>query len=510
MNSSKKFSLIAIWCISILLAGCDLQELPTNGKTDEEALGTLEALQTTTYGNYKMLKGSGSDYSYYVKQLYQLGEHGSDDVSLSGTTSDPLYYSYNYNHNPSMGNVTFFWRQSYKIIFGANKVIENITPGESKQGDQLLGENMFLRAWVHFNLVNIFGRPYTQNPGNNPGIPIMTKADVEALPARSSVKEVYDFVVSELKKSADLMTVNKKNWYASKEVAYALLSRVYLYMEENQLAVEYANKVINSGRYELVDTQTFREYFTIPIENNPETIFAIKHIPTDAHGNGNLGSMYYTSPGGVGWGEMYASKQYRDLINEYPDDARHDFIQPKYRRDEQGNIVTDENGDPVLEERNGYPKYFTLKFVNQQGIPSLSSPAIVRLAEMYLNRAEAYAKMGGHDQEAIDDVNRIRQRANLSGNELYSTSDLKGHDSVLDVVLEERRLELAWEAQRKYDVFRNGRTLFRDYPGTHLNPSNPGIDMEAGTQAIPADHPRVIFYIPDTEIELNPSLEQNP
>lgn len=130
-------------------------------------------------------------------------------------------------------------------------------------------------------------------------------------------------------------------------------------------------------------------------------------------------------------------------------------------------------------------------------------------ATMNAFRAESNAKLG-NDQEAIDDVNVIRQRAGLNGNALYTVGDLKGRDSVLDVVLEERRLELAFEAHRKLDIFRNDRDLVRDYPGTHLNPNNPGVDMEKGTQIIPPDHPRVVFFIPENELSLNPNLEQNP
>lgn len=128
---------------------------------------------------------------------------------------------------------------------------------------------------------------------------------------------------------------------------------------------------------------------------------------------------------------------------------------------------------------------------------------------MYLNRAEANVKLG-NAQAAISHVNMIRQRAGLNGDALYSVSDLKDHDTVLDIVLEERRLELAWESHRGHDLFRNGRTMFRDYQGTHLNPSYPGVNMSDSTQTIPADHPRAIYFIPETELDVNPNLEQNP
>src|SRR5699024_10483308 len=109
----------------------------------------------------------------------------------------------------------------------------------------------------------------------------------------------------------------------------------------------------------------------------------------------------------------------------------------------------------------------------------------------------------GNYQQAIDDVNLIRKRAGLSGDALYSVNNLKWNDSVLDVVLQERRLEFAFEGLRKFDLLRNDRSIVRNYPGTHLDPGE-------STQVIQPDDPRIVFYIPENEIELNPNLKQNP
>jgi hypothetical protein len=187
---------------------------------------------------------------------------------------------------------------------------------------------------------------------------------------------------------------------------------------------------------------------------------------------------------------MYASIGYMNLLNKYPDDVRHSFVQVQYAA----------NGVDTL-KRNNIGKIFVNKFSWQEGQVNLSSPVILRLAEMYLDRAEANAKLG-NDQAAIDDVNLIRTRAGLSGSELYTTADLKGHATVLEVVLEERRLELAFEGQRTIDLFRNNLPLVRAYPGYH--------SADRYNQTIPANSPLVVQYIPEREIELNPKLAQNP
>ncbi|MEN7550106.1 RagB/SusD family nutrient uptake outer membrane protein [Rapidithrix thailandica] len=479
--------------LALSFNACNLELEPADAISFDKMFSDEEGARAATLGNYSYLKDP-----YYIKYLMQMGEFPGDNVSLSGTTTDHLFYAYNYQHFPGMGNTTGFWRKSYQTIYGANQVIENIENGVSDELDQLKGENYFIRAMVHFDLVRLFGRPYAQDGGASLGVMIKDNTDVEDIPGRSTVKEVYDFVEGDLLRAVDLMGSSKSNAYASKEVAYALLARLYLYKEDNAKAIEYADKVINSGRYELVSTSNLPGYYRLDPEENSETIFAIKHIAVDDREWGSIGSMYYHGDG-AGWGEMYASQTIRELL--IPEDQRNSFIEPQYQYDEDDNIIVDDEGNPVLYERGGYPKYYINKFSYQDDIVTLSSPVILRLAEMYLTRAEANAKLG-NDQEAIDDVNLIRERAGLTGANLYTVGDLKGHASVLDVVLEERRMELMFEAHRPFDVYRNNRTMNRDYPGTHLNGD--------GLKSISPDHPRVIYFIPEEEIGLNDKMKQNP
>ena len=158
--------------------------------------------------------------------------------------------------------------------------------------------------------------------------------------------------------------------------------------------------------------------------------------------------------------------------------------------------------DKKLEDRNGYLKYFILKCSGQEGQGHLWSPVISRLAEIYLIRAEANAKLG-RIQSSLDDVNVIRKRAGIPTTGLWTTANL-GEKSVLDVVLTERKLELAWEGHRKFDVFRNGYTLDRKYPGTHISNSNSFLTVDAKSN-------EVIDYIPEQQITLtNGVLKQKP
>ena len=158
--------------------------------------------------------------------------------------------------------------------------------------------------------------------------------------------------------------------------------------------------------------------------------------------------------------------------------------------------------DKKLANRNGYLKYYIIKCSGQEGQGQLWSPVISRLSEMYLIRAEAYAKQG-NVQGALTDVNILRQRAGIPEAGLWTTSNLNGL-SALDVVMQERKLELAWEGHRKFDVFRNGLTMDRRYPGTHLSGTDP-------FYTINPNQTEIVEFIPEQQILLSGGvLIQNP
>ncbi|KAB7728675.1 RagB/SusD family nutrient uptake outer membrane protein [Rudanella paleaurantiibacter] len=478
------FSRLAGLGLVVMMSACSIDKKPYNGLPEDAVLQNAQGLRAATDGNYMFIKDSD-----YTRNLYIMNEYPGDNVTLSGTTTDPLFLTYTYRRTSDQGNALQIYRKGYQAIVGCNKVIGSIKEGSSKELDQILGENLFLRAMVHFDLVRLFGRPYAQSPETNLGIIIKTDTKADDNASRATVKEVYTFVVSELQKAARLMTVNRTNSYASPAAANALLSRVYLYMNDNTNAIKYADGVITEGRFALATPTQVPDFYAVENEQNKEIIFAIKHTLKDDRTWSSIGSMYYTSPGGVGWGEVYASQAFQDLVNKYPNDQRRSYLVRKLTA--QG----------VQEKRNGIDKVYVTKFSNQAGLPTLSSPVVLRLAELYLNRAEAYAKLG-ETAKAIDDVNLIRRRAGLSGADLYTPTDLKGLPSVLDVVLQERRVELAFEGHRPYDLFRNNRSLVRNYPGYH--------NTATGQQTVPPDDKQVVHLVPESELVLNKNLKQNP
>lgn len=501
MRSNTRKSIVGIVLLSLFAASCEQYFEPTTAIDETSALSNASDVATVTIGNYAFLKNAN-----YTTSGHILMEYPSDEIAQGQISSNDLTRAYRYTHINTSAHATNYWAECYKTIAAANKVIGFVPDDASAELRQLKGENIFLRAMIHFNLVRIFGRPYNQNNASNPGIPILTdllsESEVDNI-KRSTVKEVYDSVITDLLRAAELMSERKPGIYASKEVAYALLSKVYLFKEDNENALKYANLVISSGRYSLIPSANLPNYFRSTPENNAETIFAVRHTNVQIAG---ISTMYISSDvslnpkaqGVSGWAELYASRKYWDFIRQHPEDLRLSFITPY-----QINGVLQYNGklDPPT------PMYYINKFTLQEGVINAASPVYLRLADIYLIRAEANAKMG-NAEAALQDVNLIRSRAGLSGNALYSTGSVSAAGkTILDVVLEERFLELAFEGHRVYDLFRNGRPMERNYPGTHSQNNTPTTNVY---QKVEPTDPRVVFYIPQAEIDRNSNLTQNP
>ena len=550
------------------LTACDIERLPYGSMSAEQITNDPSAsLDALINGVYAQLK-TWSD------PMHRCGEYAGDNMMIRGSSTDAFFEFISYSRTPNNYRLQNFWDYGYKGIAQASNIINMIEEGQSAEIDNQLGECYYVRGMLYFYFVRAYGRPYYQAPNKNLGVPIVngTPENINDLflEDRATVHETYEQAISDLKKAEQLMTIDKGAAYASKAAAQAMLSRVYLYMSGTyekpntqyaQMAVEYADKVINSGNYSLLSREDFMKYNTFTPENNDESIFVVKRVASEFSGYDHyygVGGMY-ANIGGMGWGEMFASAKYIDLLNETgrndwrPDsykivDARAAFIEPTYRADHQlvfrfikkdsetvenyaqfnavkngANVTcTDAEGTsytltPVSEEEeiysinyNGttyegvldyfislnrvYPQFYITKCSREGEDSHLHSPIISRLGEIYLNRAEAYAKLGNYGA-ALNDLNIIRERSIVGGG--YASLDASNAGDLID---KERQLELAYQAERSYDVFRNGKPLDRTFPGPHNQ-----------AEIVEASDYRVTYYIPQNAINAYPgTLTQNP
>lgn len=506
-----KNKLIIIAAFSMLIySGCKLEDNPTNAVTTASLATTPDGLTNAVNGAYALFKDQGLQFegstdlnNMYLRQYFQMSDFASDDVVCGQVTTDPFFLSFSLAHSPTQANASYFWYVSYKIISDANTVIEAASkisnPTAAQQ--QLIGECYFLRAFCEFNLTRFFAEPYTINP-NAPGIVLRTSTTDPAIKARSSVKDTYAQIIADAVKASQLMTdgASRGVIYATKEAAEALLSRVYLYEGDYQNTITYSNSVINSGKFTEASATDFKTLFA-NAQTDKETIFCIAFDALDDYGKaGSIASQYYSN-GNSGWGEEFASQPLRDLYAQHPSDVRTSYIQD------------DVDSTGAQQYKNGIPIYYVTKFSGQGGSPTLSSPIMFRLSEMYLNRAEAEANLN-QTSAALNDVDFIRSNRGLSG-ALYNGT-VPANQTVLGVVLQERRLELAFEADRTFTVYRNKMNMDRTYWGYHI----PGLQAaDINLSVAPTNYPnlivpytstKIIYYIPEAEILSNTAATQNP
>ena len=511
MKNNYKIFAFSVLMITLSFTSCSKWNVAPRDQISTESLAeTKDGIINVTNGVYALFKnqvefnGFIDDNNQYLRQYFQMTDFASDDIVCGQVTTDPLYYSFTYTHSPDQSNARFFWYVAYKMINGANTVIDIVENSDKIEKDQLvnqiLGENYFLRAFTEFNLLRFYANlPTVGNPETDPGIILRLSPDEPAKKARATVKETYEQIIADAEKAASLMTMDRGKEFASKQAAWALLSRVYLYLEDNDKTIAYADSVINCGKYALETADSYPTYFPNAISRD-ETIFLIAFTQQDNRGKfGSIASMLY-SDGNSGWGEEFASKSLRDVMAEHPEDVRWKYI----------DTLFNDNGE--VQKKNGIEVYYITKFSFQDGDPNLSSPVMFRLAEMYLNRAEAYAKKGD-ETHALADVNEIRKNRGLQ-NSLYN--NVPAGQTLLDVVLKERRLELAFESHRTYDLVRNHRDIIRKYWGYHIKGLQvPDIDLNSPPEGYPElvinwNDPAILYYIPSDEILANDLCVQNP
>ena len=324
------------------MTGCNLDITMYDGVMEEQF--DNKNLLELSQGSYRLLKNDGG----LIDNGYYFWAFGADDVTWNGTSTGSTFKLYDYSRNITSSTTEYTWELGYRVIGNCNKIIEIIQGlGNESTREQtiMMGENYYLRALSYFLLVNEFAQPYSNNPTQNPGLPLKLTSDPNDLPqSRSTVAEVYDQVVLDLKDAITYLTLQQgetpnSNIYATKEAAEALLARVYLYMENWDGAWEMANKVITSGRFELERGNRFATYSQLIPEDNKETIFAVRRtLDKDDDGYSRMGSMYIRIDGS-GWEEMSPSSRYLELLelhlnaNDMPQDLRSKFIVKRYVED---------------------------------------------------------------------------------------------------------------------------------------------------------------------------------
>lgn len=308
----KKIAIAALAAAATMITSCDIDRAPYGYYTDDKIMADKEAAVDV------LLNGCYSKMKTASEHLHYCGEFPSDNVCKDKPTTNPFGTYFTYQHTVNNSGLSTVWNSAYNIISQTSSLMNMIQEGESVELDNKLGQAYYMRGMMYFYLCRVFGRPYYQEPGKNLGVPIVNGMPEDLsnlnLPDRSTVKETYEQVLADLKKAEQLMTGFKSGTYVSKYAAQALLAKVYMYMSgtfENpdkefaQLSYNYANTVIESGQFSLLNRSSFMRYNELAPDDpsQTETIFAVKYIASDVADWGDpIGSMY-AEIDGQGWGK---------------------------------------------------------------------------------------------------------------------------------------------------------------------------------------------------------------
>ena len=331
------------------------------------------------------------------------------------------------------------WTDYYARIAACNSVLFQLDEMRAKETNDTLemrveAEARFLRAAYYFMLVNAYAQPYNvESAATEPGVPLKTSEVIEDhYFARNSVAEVYEQMVEDLKRSVTCfrdITPFARPIRANYAAAATLLSRVYLYMEEYEQAVAYADSAIAFPGFGILDLNTHPMTESFSSLSSVETLFSQRgSFVSFLHQSDSLdvGSVYQPRP--VPYGNFYTASD--DLLACYAetDLRRQAFFVPRF-------FNTD--------------TYRCLK-VRRLSDDVVGEDHVIRLPEAYLNKAEALAILGRDDEAKTTLMELLRNR--------YAPGDVPsltmGGVELVQYIRDERRRELCYEGHRWFDLRR--------------------------------------------------------
>ncbi|HPM31152.1 MAG TPA: RagB/SusD family nutrient uptake outer membrane protein, partial [Chryseolinea sp.] len=376
-----KLKIVAALITLFFVSSCNdkLDVTDPDAISDELSLSNDKNVKSTLLGAYDGLSQSGLFGGEVLLNSELLASNG--EVVFSGTFNDPADI-WRKIMTTTNGDVSTFWIESYNTINVCNNVLSALDVVNEDDRDQVEGEALFLRGLTYFELVKYFGQPYSAgNSSSNLAVPLMLVDDRNSLeqPDRATVEEVYTQILEDLTTAESQLAEGQVSGRASKEVAAAILSRVYLQMANYAEARDAANRVIESDVYSL--NNSYAACF-----NNATTNEDIFDIPVLTQDGVNSMQTYYAATTEGGRGDVEVQQEHLDLYTS--DDERLDLF------------YIDESTDEI---RVG-------KWVYLYG-----NVKIVRLAEMYLTRAECNFRLAtAIGDTPLNDVNLIRDRAGLT------------------------------------------------------------------------------------------------
>jgi hypothetical protein len=365
------------------------------------------------------------------------------------------------------------WDAGYLVIQQANlamRGIERFVATDALKVNRIEGQARVIRAHAHFELLRWWAPDYDRN-STSPGIPYVDKFDVEQMPARLTVAQTYNKIEADLKTAKAMLlntdraiqsttsTAASARAYADAMVCDAILARMYLYANQLDSAIKYSTLVINARP--LATAAEFSEIWEDA--STKEVVWSLKYQAGNA---ALIREIYQVSGDKASWLPVDA------LLNSY---GAADVRFPAYWSNIAGRIVL--------------TKYFAkpTAAANPDGVVDCK---LYRTGEMYLIRAEAYARKGGLDVQALADLNALRIARDAA-------IGAETGNALKTAIQTERRKELVAEGHRFFDLKRGTRTISRT--------QNCSVYC-----TLTSTNRAWAFPVPQTEMLANPNMQQNP
>jgi starch-binding outer membrane protein, SusD/RagB family len=490
---NKKKITIYIWAVTTLLglSACKkfVDLTPISDATSSTAYSTAKEAEAALVGVYDSYQ-----QEYYVWDNVLFSDVISDNYYAGGDNPE-IFAIDKLELTPTNSRLFNNWSQIYNAIMKANVVLQKV-PGiadkaldQNNRRQQILGEAAFLRAHHYYNLVNLWG-----------GVPLILEPPASTSPEdthkpRATEAELYDQIIKDLTFAITNLpdsyggdaSVNKAR--STKGAANALLAKVFAQkpVPDYNKVLAHANAVINSpAGYQLLTNYT--HLFDGSHYNNAESIMEVQYVGgTEANWGPQL--LLPPSISGDSWRKFVTPS--KDLVAAF---------------DSEGDVVR-KNASILFENAPWSDEYWSLnvggsvpfayKWKSANGWASTNRQYILRLADIILLKAEALNELN-RVPEAKAEVDKIRLRAGLQPTTATTQTQMRA------VILKERRLELAQEAQRWADLKRAGRAV--DVMNA-LNEIDLRTNQKVNYNATVTD---LLLPIPQQELNRNPALKQNP
>lgn len=492
-----------IVALVISFSSCvDLEEKPVGLLAPESLFQSPRDVEIAIFGAYGWIASERLYGRQFISALMLRGD--MVDIGDRGTPAERQQVN-DFNMDANNGMIRRFWPYWYQVISAANAAISGAGSLDlsAEEINPLIAEARFVRAFSYYHMVRVFGDiPYIDYFINDP----QAVADI----SKTSENEVYEGIIEDMKFAKEWLPDSYSGSIKSrptKGTAASYLASIYLTREDFQNAYTEAKWVIdNKVKFGYDLEPDYQELYRAENGDNAEHIFTIDFLGSQS-GSGGANDDLMPPMTGVrgadhqGWSVLVPSMQ---VFNEWDDRDYRKWVSF------DDSIAVDEVLVPYTEydntQRPHIAKYS--RFTGNSsgdGRRSDHNYSAFRYAEILLIAAEASAEVNGVNDEAIGYVNQIRERARNWGDETIATfpEDVPSglsKDQFIDLVLDDRRIELAFEYKRWYDVKRRnlGDEVFK---GANAREPHENFD--------PARD--YLMPIPATELDINPNLApQNP